>query len=57
MSWKYCLRLLYCRDTVSTEECHQAEEADQVCRGPSEQCQDHTGKEDQVTPSQMDHQS
>ena len=49
--------LLYFRDTVSTEECHQAEEADQVCRGPSEQCQDHTSKEDQVTPSQMDHQN
>ena len=51
MSWRYCLCLLYCRDTVSTEECHQAEEADPVCRRPSEQCQDHTSKEDQVTPS------
>ena len=28
----------YCRDTVSTEECHQAQEADKVCRGPSEKC-------------------
>ena len=27
-------------DTVSTEECHQAEKAYKVCRGPSEQCQD-----------------
>ena len=26
---------LYCRDTVSTEECHQAEEADPVCWRPS----------------------
>ena len=56
-SWRYCLWLLYCRDTVFTEECHQAQEGDKVCRGPSEQCQDHTSKVDQVTPSQMDHQS
>ena len=48
---------LYFRDTVSTEKCHQAEEADEVCRGPSGQCQDHTCKQNQVTPSQMDHQS
>ena len=48
---------LYCRDTVSTEEHHEAQETDEVCRGPSEQCQDYTCKEDQVTPSQMDHQS
>ena len=32
-------------------------EADPVCRRSSEQCQDHTSKEDQVTPSKMDHRS
>ena len=47
----------YIAETLSTEEYHQAEEADLVCRRPSEQCHDHTSKEDQVTPSQMDHQS
>ena len=36
-------------------ECHQTQEADEVCRGPSDQCQDHICKEDKATPSQMDH--
>ena len=47
----------YIADTLYPLECHQAEEADQVCRRSSEQCQDYTSKEDQVTSSQMDHQS
>ena len=47
----------YISETLSTEECHQAQKADKVCREPSEQCQDHTCKEDHVTPSKMDHQS
>ena len=46
----------YISETLSTEECHPAKEADDICRGPSDQCQDHTCEEDKATPSQIDHQ-
>ena len=37
---------LYFRDIASTEKCHQAQKVDKVCRGPSDQYQDHTCEED-----------
>ena len=52
---RYCLWLLYFRDILYPEECHQAQEADEVYRGPTDQCQHHTCEEDKATPPPMDH--